>query len=85
VPPSQQDAHHLVPRSRGGTETVVLHRICHRLLHARFTETELATRLSTVEALTAHPDVERFVTWVRTKPPAFYERTRRSADKGRRG
>jgi hypothetical protein len=26
----QRDAHHLVPKSRGGTETVWLHRICHR-------------------------------------------------------
>lgn len=84
VPAAQRDAHHLVPRSRGGTETVVLHRICHRALHARFTETELATRYATVEALQTHPDVARFVAWVRGKPPDFYERTRRSGDKGRR-
>jgi hypothetical protein len=56
-----------------------MHRICHRQVHALFTETELATRFSTVEALLQQPEVQKFVAWVRNKPPAFYEavRTRR--------
>lgn len=78
VPPAQRDAHHLVPRSRGGTRTEVLHRICHRQVHALFTETELARDYATVEALLTHPDLARFVAWVRDKPPDFMERTRRS-------
>jgi len=78
VPPAQQEAHHLVPRSRGGTRTQVLHRICHRQIHALFTETELARGFSTVDDLLAHPDIRRFVDWVRDKPPEFVERTRRS-------
>ena len=81
IPAAQQDAHHLVPRSRGGTRTALLHRICHRQLHALFTETELARDFRTVDALLAHPDVARFVAWVRDKPPDFMERTRRSARK----
>ena len=83
IPPAQQDAHHLVPRSRGGTETQVLHRICHRQLHALFTETELARNYATVDALLAHADVARFVDWVREKPPEFMERTRRSGRRAR--
>ena len=78
IPPEQQDAHHLVPRSRGGTQTQVLHRICHRQLHALFSETELARDYTSIPALRAHPEVARFVAWVRTKPPGFMERTRRS-------
>ena len=69
----------LVPRSRGGTQKQVLHRICHRQVHALFTETELARDYATVQALLAHPDVARFVAWVRNKPPGFMERTRRSS------
>lgn len=78
VPVAQQDAHHLVPRSQGGRETVILHRICHRQIHALFTETELAREYASVEALLGHPAMARFVAWVRTKPPGFMERTRKS-------
>jgi hypothetical protein len=31
------ERHHPVPRSRGGRETVPLHPICHRAIHANFT------------------------------------------------
>ena len=79
IPPSQRDAHHLVPRSRGGTHTELLHRICHRQVHALFSETELARDYATPQALLAHPDMARFVDWVRSKPPGFMERTRRSS------
>jgi hypothetical protein len=30
IPKSQRDAHHLIPKSRGGVATVILHRLCHR-------------------------------------------------------
>lgn len=78
IPPAQRDAHHWVPKSRGGVETAWLHRICHRQIHALFSEAELARAYHAVEALQAHPELARFVAWVRTKPPGFFERTRRS-------
>ena len=78
IPPAQQDAHHLVPRSRGGRHTEVMHRICHRQIHALLTEAELAQRFHTVEALMTLPEVRRFVDWVRTKPDDFFARTRKS-------
>ena len=78
IPDPQKDAHHLVPKSKGGRHTEYLHRICHRQIHALFTETELARQYNHVGALLAHPEMARFVTWVRTKPEAFYERTHKS-------
>ena len=78
IPPSQRDAHHLVPKSKGGKNTEYLHRICHRQIHALFTETELARQFNSVEALLAHPDIALFVAWVKTKPDEFMERTRKS-------
>ena len=78
IPPDQRDAHHLVPKSKGGRHTEALHRICHRQIHALFTETELAREYASVEALLGHPAMARFVAWVRTKPPGFMERTRKS-------
>ena len=78
IPPAQQDAHHLVPKSKGGRHTELLHRICHRQIHALFSETELARHYGSAEALLAHPDVQKFVRWVQGKPPGFYERCRKA-------
>lgn len=79
IPPTQRDAHHLVPKSRGGVRTVDLHRICHRQVHALFTEAQLARSYSDIDALRMHPAMARFLAWVRTKPNDFFERTRKSA------
>jgi hypothetical protein len=78
IPDSMKDAHHLVPKSKGGKQTQFLHRICHRQIHALFTETELARQYSTVEALLVHPEIELFVKWVETKPDDFFEVSRKS-------
>ena len=78
IPDTQRDAHHLIPKSKGGTRTEFLHRICHRQIHALFTETELARQYNNVEALLRHPEMMRFVAWAKTKPDDFYERTHKS-------
>jgi hypothetical protein len=78
IPRSQRDAHHLVPKSKGGKQTEYLHRICHRQIHALFTETELARQFNSVDALLAHPDIALFVAWIKTKQDDFMERTRKS-------
>ena len=66
IPPALRDAHHLIPKSRGGVITVFLHRACHKQVHALLTETELA----------------RFIEWVQDKPNDFNPPTRRSRSKG---
>jgi len=76
IPASQLDAHHLVPKSKGGRATEYLHRICHRHIHAHFTESELADRFSTIEALLAVSEIQKFVAWVRNKPPEYFDRSR---------
>ncbi|MEM1133414.1 MAG: HNH endonuclease [Pseudomonadota bacterium] len=70
--------HHPVPKSRGGRETVAVHPICHRTIHATFSNAELARHYATPEALRAHPDIARFVAWVAGKPPDFHAPTRRA-------
>lgn len=79
IPSAQRDAHHLVPKCKGGRHTTDLHRICHRQIHAVLTETELARQYATVDALLAHPDIKTFVAWVKTKPDDFFVSTRKSA------
>lgn len=78
IPPAQRDAHHLVPKSKGGRRTEFLHRVCHRQIHALLTETELARQYATVEALLAHPELQAFVAWVKNKPADFFVATRKS-------
>ncbi|WP_337268806.1 HNH endonuclease [Oryzifoliimicrobium ureilyticus] len=78
IPESQRDEHHLVPKSRGGRKTQFLHRICHRQIHALFSEVELEKSYSTIEALLEHPEIRKFADWVAKKPDGFYDGTKRS-------
>lgn len=75
---AQRDAHHLIPKSKGGRETQFLHRICHRQIHALFTENELANQYNSVENLLLHAEVSKFVAWVKTKPSHLMERSFKS-------
>ncbi|MCS6877182.1 MAG: HNH endonuclease [Geminicoccaceae bacterium] len=70
------DRHHLVPRSRGGRETVFMHRICHRKLHSLWNERELERSFCDIEAIRAHPEIRKFVAWLANKPPTFWAPTR---------
>jgi hypothetical protein len=90
IPPgARQSRHRLTPRLKGGARggTVLLHQICHSAIHARFSEAELARRLSDLDSLRAEPSVARFLEWVCDRPPGFHAPTRRAAGKSgpRRG
>ena len=84
IPPGAKSSlHHLTPRLKGGTHlgTVRLHQICHSAIHARYTETEIARHLAAPELLRNDPELNRFVTWVRTKPDDFHAPTRQARDR----
>ncbi len=70
--------HHLVPRRYRGKETRRMHAICHRKIHATFTDQELRDRYHNFERLLEHGDIQTFVTWLRNKPPGFYAPTKLS-------
>jgi hypothetical protein len=71
-----QSRHHLVPKLKGGAKgpTVLLHAICHKEIHARFTEAELARGFSTIAALRADPRMAAFLSWIARRPPGFTSR-----------
>lgn len=78
IPPeAKQSQHHLIPKLKGGKggETVLLHQICHNEIHATLTEAELARDYATIEALRAHPRLEKFVAWSAKRPPGFHSKT----------
>jgi hypothetical protein len=68
---SSVDRHHWVPRSHGGREQAPMHQVCHRKVHAVLSEAELARAYDSAEALRGHPEIARFVAWVRRKPPEW--------------
>lgn len=67
--------HHLRPKSRGGRDTVPLHPICHRTIHANFSNAELARIGENTEQLREEPAVARFLRWIAGKPADFHART----------
>lgn len=73
VPGPSVDEHHWVPKSEGGRETALLHKVCHRALHARFTERELAEGYCSPEAVRADPEMARFLRWVRKRPADYLD------------
>ena len=73
--------HHLVPRTRHKNKrnkktfdrqevhrTLGLCSPCHRHVHVVLDNKELEREYNTLEALKAHPDVGRFVEWIKRKP-----------------
>ncbi|MDJ0278486.1 HNH endonuclease [Sphingomonas sp. 2R-10] len=74
---TQVEWHHRVPRSEGGRETVPVHPICHRTIHASATNAELAGPLADIDTLRALPAVAKFVAWVADKPADFRAPVRR--------
>jgi hypothetical protein len=84
--------HHLIPRTRHTnkrnkklfardevkTRLAMLCRACHSMCHSVLTEKEMEARFHTVAALASHPEIARFVDWVRHKPPGFQPRVRRA-------
>lgn len=67
--------HHVVPKSEGGTETVPVHPICHRAIHAALSNAELA-RAGTIAAIRELPDIARFRSFITNKQPDFHAPTR---------
>ena len=66
-----------MPRAKKGRETVPLHPICHRAIHASFTNAQLARIGADREALLADEALAQFAEWVADKPPDFHAQTRK--------
>ena len=69
--------HHPVAKSKGGRETVPLHAICHRTLHATFDNRALEQLGGDRQAIIAKPEVVRFLAFIANKDPDFHAPTRR--------
>jgi hypothetical protein len=83
--------HHLYPQKYGRKKgykahasafpVVSLHKICHRMIHALFSEKYLAENLNTIESLRAHPEMQAFLGFIEDKPSGFDVKVRRKKGK----
>jgi hypothetical protein len=69
--------HHSVPKAKGGRETHPVHPICHRAIHAHFSNGQLARTGNDVTALRSDPALVAFLRWIADKPPDFHAPTRK--------
>ncbi len=82
--PESLTRHHLIPRTRHRNkrdkrdfdralvkETVGLGRPCHSQLHQFLSEKQLERDFNTIAKLRAHPEIAKFVSWIKTKPRGF--------------
>ena len=66
------DKHHLIPKCRKGKVVESMHKICHRKIHASFTEKQLEKTYHTWDSLRSTKVIEDFVKWIQNKNPSFY-------------
>lgn len=78
----KMENHHLKPitfkqRQQGITDKANLlriHSVCHQKIHATFSEHELLTYYHTIETITGHEEMVKFIKWISKKPPEFYDK-----------
>lgn len=59
--------------------TVPVHPICHRTVHAHFTNAQLARMGDELESIRSHAEIMKFLLWIADKPPDFHAPTKRGA------
>lgn len=73
IPGPTVDEHHLVPKSKGGREKVLIHKVCHKAIHQAFKPSDLARNYCTWESLRTAPELAKFIAWVQKRPPEFLD------------
>ena len=72
---SSVNKHHFLPKCKGGKDSEFVHRVCHTKIHSLFTESELAKEYNDPEKVVSHPEMQKFILWIKKKEPDFYDRT----------
>jgi len=79
MPKKERSKHHLIPVSESSPrgKKAIIHRVCHVKIHSLFTEEELALKYNTIEKLKEHPEMQKFIKWIKNKADNFYTVSRR--------
>jgi hypothetical protein len=65
------EKHHFIPKCKGGKDTELVHAICHRKIHSLFNETQCAREYSDPDLVKAHPEMQKFISWISKRDPLF--------------
>lgn len=76
--------HHVVPKSRGGKDTILICRDCHRQIHALFDNKTLENNLNSIEKLKRNPNIRRFLKWISKRPYGSVHKARRAMNTRKR-
>jgi len=71
VPAHLVTLHHLKPKQRGGKaeHRTPLCKLCHKQLHATYSNKELDQRLDTLDSLRQAEELQPFLRWIQTQSP----------------
>lgn len=84
-PTNKLTDHHVVPRSRGGTETIAICVDCHRQIHVLYDNKMLEEDYNTAELLLASEGFSKYLMWAKNRPVGSAHKAKRSRDTKRRG
>lgn len=65
------NSHHVVPKSKGGRDTIEICIPCHNTIHDIFTNNELRDVYNTPEALKGNERFQKYLKWIAKKSPEF--------------
>lgn len=71
VPEDKWEKHHLVPKSKGGVETLKVCVSCGKVFHQLFSIKELETKYNTLERLLANSKIKKWIKFAHKKPLDF--------------
>lgn len=77
--------HHLVPKTRGGKDTVTICQDCHQAIHSLFSNKELENKYNTVESLLENDRFTKTVKFISKQDSSRKTRTKNAKDQKRRG
>jgi len=78
-------AHHLTPKSLGGTSTIVICSDCHSAIHARYSNKELADKFYRLDLLKADEDLRRAYRFLSKQDPLRRFRNKQSNSRRKKG
>jgi len=79
------DKHHFVPKCRGGKETEYVHKVCHNKIHKVWpNEKDLEREYNDPEKIKEHPEMQKFIKWVKKKDSEFYDKSDKQKSKKKR-
>ena len=64
TPEEYLEKHHIIPKSKGGKETIIVCVDCGDMIHKLIPLNDLKKTYNTVPALKSHPSIIKWVKWV---------------------